>query len=109
MYSAWVMPGRRQTAAIILIISVRLIPLIQFDSNRFQSVPAQVLDLQEFLDAVLRTFAPQAALLDAAERRHFVRDQAAVDADHARFDARADAPDARRVLAVQVGGEAEFG
>src|SRR6267142_2410069 len=42
-----------------------------------------VFDLDIFFHAVMRAFASQAALLHAAERRHFRRDQAGVDADHA--------------------------
>src|SRR5437868_3244075 len=47
---------------------------------------AQVLDLEVLLDPVLGALAAEAALLDAAKRRHLRRDEAGVDADHARLE-----------------------
>jgi hypothetical protein len=43
-------------------------------------------------------------LLDTAEWRHLVGDQPAVDAHHARLDARRVPPDARGVAAVEIRG-----
>src|SRR6266436_10344430 len=49
--------------------------LRSLDSN------AQVFDLEEFLDAIFGSFAAEARLLHAAERRHLGRDDARIDAD----------------------------
>src|SRR5260221_14263223 len=43
---------------------------------------AQIFHLEVFVDAVLRALAAQSRLLDAAERRDLVRDDAGVDADN---------------------------
>jgi hypothetical protein len=55
---------------------------------------AEVFDFEESLDAVFRTFAADAALLHAAERRDLGRDDAFVDTDDAVFEGLGDAPDA---------------
>src|SRR6516164_12125 len=47
---------------------------------RRQPVPAEILDLQVFIDTVVRALAAQTALLDTAERRHFGRNQSGIDA-----------------------------
>ena len=60
---------------------------------------AEVLDLQELLDAVVRALAAEAGLLDAAERRDLGRDEAGVDADDAVLERLGDAPDAADVAA----------
>src|SRR5206468_11577887 len=70
---------------------------------------AEVFDLEEFLNAVFRAFAADAAFLHAAERRDLGRDDALVDADDAVFERLGDAPDAADVAAVEIGGEAELG
>jgi hypothetical protein len=70
---------------------------------------AGVFDFEEFLDAVFRAFAADAAFLHAAERRDLGRDDALVDGDDATFEALGDTPDAANVAAVEIGGEAEFG
>src|SRR5438309_3081112 len=70
---------------------------------------AEVFDFEEFLDAVFRAFAADAALLHAAEGGDLGRDDALVDADDAVFEGFGDAPDAADVAAVEIGGEAEFG
>src|SRR5258705_1612725 len=70
---------------------------------------AEVLDLDVFVDAVLRAFAAEPRLLDAAERRDFVRDEPRVDADHAVFERFGDAPHAADVAAVEVRRETELG
>src|SRR5689334_13659713 len=62
---------------------------------------AEVLDFEEFLDAVFRAFPADAAFLHAAERGDFGRDDAFVDADDAVFEALGDAPDAADVAAVE--------
>src|SRR6516164_6334681 len=69
---------------------------------------AEVFDLEEFLDAVFRAFAADAAFLHAAEGRDLGRDDALVDADDAVFEGLGDAPDAADVAAVEIGGETEF-
>src|SRR5271166_5099726 len=60
---------------------------------------AEVFDLEEFLDAVFRAFAADAAFLHAAERRDLGRDDALVDADDAVFEPLGDAPDVADVAA----------
>jgi hypothetical protein len=55
---------------------------------------AEVFDFEEFLDAVFRAFAADAAFLHAAERRDLGRDDALVDADDAVFERLGDPPDA---------------
>ena len=55
---------------------------------------AEVFDLEEFLDAVFRAFAADAAFLHAAKRGDLGRDDALVDADNALFEPLCDAPDA---------------
>src|SRR5713101_8574040 len=70
---------------------------------------AEVFDLEEFLDAVFRAFAADAAFLHAAEERDLGRDDAFVDADDAVFEGLGDPPDAADVAAVEIGGETEFG
>jgi len=59
-----------------------------------------VFDFEEFLDAVFRAFAADAAFLHAAERGDLGRDDALVDADDAVFEGLGDAPDAANVAAV---------
>src|ERR1700760_2263888 len=66
-----------------------------------------VFDLDIFFHAVMRAFAPEAALLDAAERGDFGRDQAGVDADHARLQRLRDAPDAAEIARVEIGRQPE--
>src|SRR5215813_12682053 len=79
-------------------------PLRQSDSAH-----AQVFDLQEVLDAVLRAFAAEAGFLHAAEGRHLGGDDARVDADDAVLDLLGHAPDAADVPAVEIGGETKLG
>src|SRR5438445_7616015 len=69
----------------------------------------EVFDFKEFLDAVFRAFAADAAFLHAAERGDLGRDDAFVDADDAVFEGLRDAPDTADVAAVEIGGQAEFG
>src|SRR5213082_532070 len=70
---------------------------------------AEVCDFEEFLDAVFRAFAADAAFLHAAEGGDLGRDDALVDADDAVFEGLGDAPDAADVAAVEIGREAELG
>src|SRR4029077_7432210 len=70
---------------------------------------AEILHLEELLDAVFRALAADAAFLDAAEGGDLGRDDALVDADDAVFERVVDAPDAADVAAVEIGGEAELG
>jgi hypothetical protein len=61
---------------------------------------AEVFDFEEFLDAVFRAFAADAAFLHAAEGGDLGRDDAFVDADDAVFEGLGDAPDAADVAAA---------
>src|SRR5712675_1788847 len=74
-------------------------------SSAIDAAHAQVLHLEEFLDAVVRALAADAAFLHAAERGDLGRDDALVDADDAVFERLGDAPDAADVAAVEIGGE----
>src|SRR5690349_18423457 len=67
---------------------------------------AEIFDFEEFLDAVFRAFAADAAFLHAAEGRDLGRDDTLVDADDAVFERLGDPPDAADVAAVEIGGEA---
>src|SRR4029077_21097418 len=69
---------------------------------------AQILHFDVLLDAVLRSFAADAGLLHASERRDFVGDQTGVHANHAGFDRFAHAPDAAYIARVEIGGEPEL-
>src|SRR5215211_3208358 len=69
-------------------------------------VDGYVLRLQVLLDALYTSFAAEARVLDAAERGGGVGDHALVEADHAGFDALADAQGAPQVAGVDVGHEA---
>src|SRR5207247_10922354 len=81
-------------------------PLILTFSN---SPETQILDLEELVDAVLRSFASDPRFLHAAERRDFGGDDAGIDADDPVFEGFRHAPDAADVTAVEVGRKAEFG
>src|SRR5436309_198801 len=54
----------------------------------------EVLELEPFLDSVLRAFAADARLLDAAERRHLGRDEAGVQRHDPGLERLAHAPGA---------------
>src|SRR5262249_38916835 len=67
---------------------IRRTPLIADEypsvpDRRLNAADAHVLNLEVILDTVLRALAAEAGFLDAAERRHFGRDQAGIDADDA--------------------------
>src|SRR5881275_1241839 len=78
-------------------------------SSAVDAAHAQILHLEELLDAVFRPLAADAAFLHAAERRDLGRDDAFVDADDAVFEGFGDSPDAADVAAVEIGSEAELG
>src|SRR5438128_2127401 len=65
-----------------------------------------VLRLQVLVDALVAALAPEAGLLDAAERRAGVGDHALVETHHAGVEALADAERPLEVLRVDVGDEA---
>jgi hypothetical protein len=66
---------------------------------------AEVFDFEEFLGAVFRAFAADAAFLHAAEGGDLGRDDAFVDADDAVFEGLGDAPDAADVAAGNTGSK----
>src|SRR5439155_14399664 len=78
-------------------------------SSAVDAAHAQVFDLEELVDPVMRALAPDAAFLHPAKRRDLGRDDALVDADDAVFERLGDPPDPADVAAVEIGGEAEFG
>src|SRR6516164_9952862 len=84
-------------------------PARPYDPLPVDAAHAEVFDFEEFLDAVLRAFAADAAFLHAAEGGDLGRDDALVDADNAIFKGFGDAPDAADVTAVEIGREAELG
>src|SRR5690606_13958911 len=69
----------------------------------------QILDLEELLEAVFRALAAYAALLDPAERRHFGRDDAFVDADDAALQRLGGSPGAPRPLRARISSAARPG
>src|SRR6187401_431815 len=70
---------------------------------------ANIFDLREFEDAVLRAFPTDSTLLDAAERRDLGGDESGVESDDAVFERLGDAPGAREIACVHVRGEPELG
>src|SRR6187549_446047 len=70
---------------------------------------ANVLELGELEDAVLRTFAAAAAFLDAAKRRDFGRDEAGVETDDPVLQGFGDPPRPRQVARIDVRGKTELG
>src|SRR5450830_1142493 len=71
-------------------------------SGTFQSVPAEVFHLKELVDPQVRPLSSQSALLHPTEGSNLIRDQTAVDPDHARLNARSITPDTRRITAEQI-------
>src|SRR5690606_41430781 len=63
-------------------------------TRRSSDLHAEILHFEIILDAVFRALAAVAAFLHAAERRHFGRDDALVDADDAVFQRLRHAPHA---------------
>src|SRR4051794_19966763 len=80
--------------------------LLLFGSD---AAKAEVLDLEELLESVLRTFTAEPRLLHTAKRRDLGGDDAGIDADDSVLERLSYAPDAADVTAVEVGGEAELG
>src|SRR5262249_56750260 len=83
-------------------------PSFRVTPRSLDSTEADVLDLEEVLDAVLGALAAEAGLLDAAEGRDFVGDDADVHADDARLDRLGVAEDASHVARVEVRAHAEL-
>src|SRR5207342_601614 len=67
---------------------------------------AEVLDLEELVDPVVRALAADSRLLEAAEGGALVGDDAGVDADDAELERLADAPDPADVPREEVGRQA---
>src|ERR1700730_1110163 len=82
---------------------------VSYDGLAVDAAHAEVFDFEEFLDAVFRALAADAAFLHAAKGGDLGRDDALVDADDAVFERFGDAPNAADVAAVEIGGEAELG
>lgn len=61
-------------------------------ASAFQAVDAEVLDLEELLDAVSRALAPGAGFFRSAEWGSFVGDEPGIDPDDAEFECFRDAP-----------------
>src|SRR3954464_1842586 len=80
--------------------------LLLFGSD---AAKAEVLDLEELLESVLRTFTAEPRLLHAAKRCDLGGDDARIDADDSVLERLSYAPDAADVTAVEVGGEPELG
>src|SRR5690606_5808145 len=95
-------PISRSTAARIVLVIVS--PFGPARPRASEPREAQVLHFQVLVDPVLRAFAPEARLLDAAERRLGGRDQAGVHPDHARLDALRGAEDAADVSRIEIRG-----
>src|SRR5258706_9206530 len=76
--------------------------LCQHHSLNSNAPDAEVLDLEEVVDAVLGAFAPEAGLLHAAEGCDFVGDDAGVDADDPGLEGLGDAPHAPDVARIEV-------
>src|SRR5215510_5498917 len=70
---------------------------------------AEILDLEVFVDAVLRSLPAEAGFLHAAERSLGGRDQAGIDPDDPVLQGLRDPRDAAEVAGVEVRGEPEFG
>src|SRR5699024_6886480 len=68
-----------------------------------------VLRLLKFLHAFLGAFAPEAGLLDAAERRRRIGNKTAIEADHAEFKFLRNAHATAEILGEQVSHQAIFG
>src|SRR5258708_29728523 len=77
-------------------------------NRRSDTAHAEIFDFEIVLDAVLRSFAAGAALLDTAKWRNLGGDQPLVDADHAVFQRFGDAPHATDIATVEIGRKPEF-
>src|SRR5450631_1943449 len=74
-----------------------------------KTAKAKILYFQEFLDAIVGTFATEPRLLNPAKRGNLVGDKAGVNADHSRFQSFSGSPDATDIATVKVTRETEFG
>src|SRR5688572_15114350 len=70
---------------------------------------AQVLDLEELLNSVLRSLAAETGFLHAAKGRDLRGDQASVDPDYARFEGLGHSPHTADGATVERRGQAEPG
>src|SRR5438132_14327495 len=70
---------------------------------------ADVLDDEVLVDAVVGSFAPEAGLLHAPERRHLGRDNPRVESDDTKLKALGHSQRAVDIARVEVGGQAVFG
>ena len=77
---------------------------VSYDGLAVDAAHAEVFDFEEFLDAVFRAFAADAAFLHAAKGGDLGRDDALVDADDAVFERLGDAPDAAPSLPSPASG-----
>src|SRR4051794_3649000 len=66
-------------------------------------VGRNVLRLQIFHQTFMRAFAPDAALLHAAEGRRRIGDNAAVEPDHAAFEPLGDTHAAAKIAGIEIG------
>ena len=67
-----------------------------------ETAKAKILHLQEFIHAVVRTFAPKSRLFNSAERSNFIGDQSRIDADHSAFQGFRGSPGPADVAAEEV-------
>src|ERR1700679_1668530 len=83
------------------------------DANRRAALRLQaqrdVLGLEVLADPLEAALAPEPGLLDPAEGRGGVRDEALVEADHPGLESLGDAEGAREIAGVQVSDEAVLG
>src|SRR5580658_1837556 len=78
-------------------------------ARRISPVHRDVLRFQKFLQSLMRAFAAKAGLLDAAEGRGGIGNEAAVHADHAEVELFRDAHAAGQILGVEVGDQSVLG
>src|SRR6516165_8975270 len=77
--------------------------------TRFLPRQRHVLGFHELHQPLVRAFAADAALLHAAERRGWIRDEAAVEPDHAKIEPLGHAHAAAEVARVDVGDKPVLG
>src|SRR6266404_3860304 len=77
-------------------------PVPTFPDHALNPRHHHVFDLDIFFHAEMRAFAPQAAFLDAAERRHLGGDQAGVNADHAGLERFRYPPDPAEIARIEI-------
>src|SRR3954451_23369519 len=77
--------------------------------SSLRSIECEVFGFQELEQAVMPALAPEAALLGAAERGRGVRDDAPVEADHARLDPLPDCERTAEVAAEDEGHQPVLG